>query len=109
MIFFRKKLFWPFDPRCVTVKGRIFACMMFYASFPLIWNETDYFQERKNWPFDPGVKGVCKGKIFASMLLYASFPLIWYATWPYSEKVNFISAYRCDPSDKAFIGLRGII
>ena len=68
-----RKMFWTFDPiqgSSVFKKGRIFAFMVFYASFPLIWYATWLLSAKKKWTFDPtpGAKGVCKGKLFARVL-----------------------------------------
>ena len=34
-------------------KDRIYACMVLYAPFPLIWYATWLLSEKKNWPCDP--------------------------------------------------------
>ena len=100
----KKLTFWPHLGAVGVYKGRIFACIVFSASFSLnsTCNMTTY---RKKWSFDPpGVKDVCKSKTFACIKLYASFPFIWYATWQYSEKVNFIQAY-VTPAAGPFLAL----
>ena len=79
-------------------KIKIFACMLSYFSFALIWlcNMTTFWISRFSqslWPSPcdptPGIEDVCKVKIFTCMLLYILLPLIWYAAWPHSEKVEF--------------------
>ena len=76
----------PFDllthPIGQGCKSKIFACMLSYISFPLIWFATVL----TFWSHPKGQVSVCKSKFFAHMLLYTSFPLIWYATWPLLEK-----------------------
>ena len=79
----------PFDPTPVCVKGEIFACVVFYASFPLMINLicNSIFRKEKHFDPIPGVEFVCKGKIVSSLLLYASF--LKKNTLPYSENVDF--------------------
>ena len=62
--------------------SRIFACMVFYASFNM--------HEKKKTTFWPNPRGQgCN--VMANYLLayYCMLHSLWYATWPYSWKVDF--------------------
>ena len=66
MIISWKKMFSPFDPvqgvECVY-KAQVFACMLLYASFPLILYVIWSLSKEKKYP-TPGIEVVRNIKIF---------------------------------------------
>ena len=75
---------------CVK-NGRIFAWMVFYASFPLIWYAT-WISENIELFTPPNRSRVCvRAKYLLACYMYTSFPLIWYATCHILNKIIYLS------------------
>ena len=75
--------FWPHLGVEGVCKDKIWACMVLYAPFPLIWFATWLISENKCFDLWAHSRGPGLDQNIAL------FPLTWYATWLLSEKNVF--------------------